>query len=231
MTKSLVALLVCLLAATGSGVAQTPTNFAGRWVLASASPARPGFDAFWLGTEAVVTQTPTSITIERIAPAPERKGVFKIDGPGTENENVFTIDQVRHVKTSRVTLGQTLLISTETTLPDGKQWLSHINRWSMDANGDLVVTDTVICGSGECPSIVTTVRYKKQASGNLLAYSPARLLACFPIAYNALSVRMKICPSETAGELRTYSPKSFSARILNVGPAWTTLVSPSSFVM
>src|SRR4029450_8956210 len=51
-----------------------------------------------------------------------------------------------------------------------------------------------------------------------------------PIAYNALSVRMKICPSATAGELSVYSSRSFSAMISNFGPARTTLVRPSSFV-
>ena len=144
-----------------AGTAPAPTNFAGRWVLASASPARPGFDAFWLGTEAVVTQIGTTVTITRVSPAPERKATFTVEGPGTENENIFTIGGVRHIKTSRATLGTTFLISTETTLPDGKQWLSHINRWSMDPGGDLLVTDTVICGSGECPSIVTNLRYRK----------------------------------------------------------------------
>lgn len=141
------------------------TDFSGRWVMVSASPNRPGFDAFWLGAEAVVSQTATTITVSRIRPAPERQAAFDVQGPGRESENVYTIDGVRHVKTSRVTLGANLLISTETTLPDGKRWLTHINRWSLDAAGDLVVTDTVICGAGECPSIVTTVRYRKQGSG------------------------------------------------------------------
>src|SRR5262245_10672934 len=97
--------------------AVAPTNFAGHWVLQSASPARQGFDAFWLGTEADVAQTANQVTISRRAPAPERTGVFKVEGPGTISENVFTIDGVRHVKTSRVSVGVTLLISTETTLP------------------------------------------------------------------------------------------------------------------
>ena len=42
---------------------------------------------------------------------------------------------------------------------------------------------------------------------------------------------MKICPSETAGELSVYSPRSFSASSSNFGPAFTTLVTPSSSVM
>jgi hypothetical protein len=37
------------------------------------------------------------------------------------------------VKTSRTTLGANLLISTDTTTPNGERWLSHINRWSLDA--------------------------------------------------------------------------------------------------
>jgi hypothetical protein len=152
-------LLIALVLAGTIGTAQTRSNFSGRWVLVSASPARAGFDAFWLGTDATVTQSATSLTITRSAPGAERRATFELGA--LESENVYTLDGVKHVKTSRTTIGATLLISTETTLPDGKRWLTHINRWALDAEGLLVVTDTVICGSGECPSIVTTVKYRK----------------------------------------------------------------------
>jgi hypothetical protein len=145
--------------AMGSAEAQAPADFSGHWVMASASPSRPGFDAFWLGTEAVVTRTGTTLTISRTAPT-ERKASFQLDG--SESENVYTIDGARHIKHSRTTLGNTLLISTDTTTPDGKRWLSHINRWAIDADGALLVTDTQICGSGECPSVVTNLKYRKK---------------------------------------------------------------------
>jgi len=154
-----IALLIVLLLAAAT-VAQTPTDFSGRWALVSASPGRPGFDAFWLGTEAVVTQAGTTLTIQRVSPPPGRTAVFLLDG--NESENVYTIDGVRQVKSSRTTLGANLLISTDTTTPDGRRWLSHINRWSLDADGTLLVTDTEICGSGECPSIVTNLRLRKK---------------------------------------------------------------------
>ena len=203
--------------------AQSPaTDFSGRWALSSASPARPGFDAFWLGTEAVVKQTGTTLTITRVSPPPEREATFQLDG--SESENIYTIDGVRQIKSSRTSIGATLLISTDTTSPDGRRWLSHINRWSLDPGGDLLVTDTEICGKGECPSIVTNVRYRKKQA------SAASYRLC-PIAYRNLSVRMKIWPSEIAGELSVYSPRSFSASIANFGPAWMTLVTPSSSVM
>ena len=51
------------------------------------------------------------------------------------------------------------------------------------------------------------------------------------MAYRNPSVRRKICPSDIAGELSVYSPRSFSASFANVGPACTTLVTPSSSVM
>ena len=161
-TKGL--LLAALVASLGPGMAAgvpRATDFSGRWTLVSATPARAGVDAFWLGTDARVTQTATTVTIDRLDPSPTRQAIFHVDGPGMESENVFTIDGVRQVKTSRVTLGTTLLISTETTTPDGRRWLTHINRWSLDSAGDLLVTDTVICGSGECPSIVTNLKFRK----------------------------------------------------------------------
>src|SRR5436190_18121252 len=111
-------MLLALFLAMLPGIMQNaPANFAGHWTLVSVTPARQGFDAFWLGTDADVAQTSSGVTITRLAPAPERKAVFKIEGPGSFSENVYTIDGVRHVKTSRVSLGNTLLISTETTLP------------------------------------------------------------------------------------------------------------------
>jgi hypothetical protein len=152
-------LVLLLLLASTAGWAQTRSDFSGHWVLASAAPSRPGFDAFWLGTDAIVAQAGSTLTITRTAPGSERRATFQLGA--LESENVYTLDGVKHIKTSRTTIGATLLISTETTLPDGKRWLTHINRWALDADGTLVVTDTVICGNGECPSIVTTVKYKK----------------------------------------------------------------------
>ena len=140
--------------------AQTVADFSGRWVLVSATPARPGFDAFWLGTEAVVAQAGTTLTITRISPPPERRATFYLDG--RESENVYAIDGVRQIKNSRTTLGKALLISTDTTTPDGRRWLSHINRWSLDPDAALLVTDTQICGTGECPSIITNLKFRKK---------------------------------------------------------------------
>ena len=155
-----IGVLSALLAAITLGAAQAPGDFSGHWVMVSATPARPGFEAFWLGTEAVVTRTGATLTITRIAPSPERKATFQLDG--SESENVYTIEGARHIKHSRTTAGATLLISTDTTTPDGKRWLSHINRWALDADGNLLVTDTQICGSGECPSVVTNLRFRKK---------------------------------------------------------------------
>ena len=39
---------------------------------------------------------------------------------------------------------------------------SNILRWSLDADGTLVVGDTEICGKGDCPSVVTTLKFKRQ---------------------------------------------------------------------
>jgi len=153
------ALPVMLVLAAAFTSAQTRTDFSGHWVLVAAGPERPDFDAFWLGTEAIVTQTGTTLTIQRVG-APERTAVFHLDG--RESENVYTIDGERHIKSSRTTLGANLLISTDTTSPNGDRWLWHINRWSLDAEGTLLVTDTQICGRGECPSIVTNLRFRKQ---------------------------------------------------------------------
>jgi hypothetical protein len=149
-----------VLSLSSAGAAQAPVDFSGHWVLASTAPNRPGFDAFWLGADAVVTRSGTTLTITRNSPAPERRSTFQLDG--SESENVYTFDGARHIKHSRTTAGATLLISTDTTTPDGKRWLSHINRWAIDAEGMLLVTDTQICGSGECPSVVTNLKFRKK---------------------------------------------------------------------
>ena len=138
---------------------QADLPFAGRWTLVSAKPARPAFDQFWLGTEGVLEQTATTVEITRAAPAPERRAAFTL---GKETRNVFDIDGQSVTHDSRATIRDgVLIISTETTRPGEMRRLSHIMRLTVDPDGMLTVTDTQICGHGECPSIVTTLRYKR----------------------------------------------------------------------
>jgi hypothetical protein len=149
-----------VLAAGGVHDNHAAVDFSGRWVLVSATPVRPGYEQFWLGTEAVITQTPTTLTIKRVVPLPERTGTFSLEG--SESQNVYEVKGQRIVRDSRASWnGNTLLISSDTTLPDGQRWLSNILRWSMDADGLLVIGDSEICGRGECPTVLTTVKYKK----------------------------------------------------------------------
>jgi hypothetical protein len=161
--RILTAVVVLLSAvATSAGVPriQPPPSFAGHWVLTSIKPQRPGYDQFWFGSEARITQTETTLVITRISPPPHREARFTF---GAENRNEYVVDGRKIVRDSRATLSRgTLLISTDTTPPDGQRWLSNILRWSLDANGTLVVGDTEICGKGECPSVVTTLEFKRQ---------------------------------------------------------------------
>ena len=162
--RTLIALVVLLSAvAAAAGVSpgtQAPPSFAGHWVLTSISPQRPAYDQFWFGTEARVTQTDTTLVITRVGPPPQREARFTF---GAESRNAYAVDGQKIVRDSRATLSRgTLLISTDTTPPDGQRWLSNILRWSLDADGTLVVGDTEICGKGECPSVVTTLKFKKQ---------------------------------------------------------------------
>jgi len=158
-------LIVAVLLAATSGVAgganQAGANFAGRWKLISASPTRPGYEQFWLGTDVTVTQTAAVLETTRVAPLPERTARFTLDG--SESHNEYTVKGQLEEKDSRATWnGASLLISTDTTTPDGRTWLSNIMRWSLDPDGTLVVGDTEICGRGECPSVVTALKFKKQ---------------------------------------------------------------------
>ena len=135
-------------------------DFSGRWVLVSATPSRPGYEQFWLGTEATINQTPSTLSVRRLTPLPPRDARFALDGDESQNE--YVVDGQRLTRKSRATWnGNTLLISTDTTLPDGQTYLSNILRWSLDADGMLVIGDTEICGRGECPSVLTTVKFKK----------------------------------------------------------------------
>jgi hypothetical protein len=150
-------------AVTGGAPAifQSPSSFSGHWVLTSVSPARPGYDQFWLGTEATVTHRGASLVITRISPAPQREARFMLEG--TESRNEYVISGQRLVRDSRATSsGSVLLISTDTSDADGQRWLSNILRWSLDVDGTLVIGDTEICGRGECPSVITTLRFKRK---------------------------------------------------------------------
>ena len=158
---ALLVFLMCTLSAL-AGVRQgiqAPPVFAGHWVLTSITPQRPGYEQFWFGTEARVTQTETTLVITRVSP-PQREARFTFNA---ESRNEYGVDGQKIVRESRATLSRgTLLISTDTVPPDGQRWLSNILRWSLDADGTLVVGDTEICGKGECPSVVTTLRFRRQ---------------------------------------------------------------------
>ena len=81
---------------------------------------------------------------------------------GNESQNAYVLNGQRQVRDSRATWnGNSLLISTDTTLPDAQRWLANILRWSFDEEGTLVIGDTEICGRGECPSVLTTLKFKK----------------------------------------------------------------------
>ena len=155
-------LLVCTVSAGAGGRPgiQAPSAFAGHWVLTSIAPQRPAYDQFWLGTEARVTQTATALVITRVSPPPQREARFAFNA---ESRNEYSVDGQQIVRESRATLSRgTLLISTDTVPPDGQRWLSNILRCSLDDDGTLVVGDTEICGKGECPSVVTTLKFKRQ---------------------------------------------------------------------
>ena len=129
-------------------------------MLTSISPQRQPYDQFWFGTEALVTQTETTLVIRRVSPPPQREARFTF---GAESRNEYDVYGQKLVRESRATLSRdTLLISTDTTPPDGQRWLSNILRWSLDPDGTLVVGDTEICGKGECPSVVTTLKFKRK---------------------------------------------------------------------
>ena len=158
------ALLAALVVAFGSASLgqQSSTAFTGHWVLTSATPARANYDQFWLGTEATITQDGSTLVITRLNPPPQREARFTLNAPESRNE--YLEDGRRIAKASRATLSRgMLLISTDTAEPDGKRWLSNINRWSLEEDGTLVVGDTEICGRGECPSVITTLRFKKKS--------------------------------------------------------------------
>ena len=140
--------------------ATTAMDFSGRWVLVSVTPVRPGYEQFWLGTEATITQTPSSLSVRRLTPLPQRDARFALDG--AETQHAYVVNGQRLIRNSRATWnGNTLLISTDTALPDGQTYLSNILRWSLDADGVMVIGDTEICGRGESPSVLTTVKFKK----------------------------------------------------------------------
>ena len=162
MFKLGIAVLV-MLAATGvaprsPGQAQSP-SFAGHWVLTAVSPQRQGYDQFWFGAEATVAQTATTLVITRVSPPPQREARFTF---GAESRNEYVVDDQKIVRESRATSSRgTLLISTDTVPANGQRWLSNILRWSLDPDGTLVIGDTEICGKGECPSVVTTLRFRR----------------------------------------------------------------------
>ena len=109
-----------LLAGWDSSRATAAVDFSGHWILVSASPVRPGYEQFWLGTEILITQAPASVSMKRLNPLPQRDARFTLDG--SESRNEYVVKGQRQIKDSRATWnGDSLLISTDTTLPDGQR--------------------------------------------------------------------------------------------------------------
>src|SRR5262245_42577458 len=103
--RALVVLVVCALVAAGAVARepQPPPSLAGHWDLVSMSPPRPAYDQFWLGTEARVTQTDTTLVITRVNPPPQREARFTF---GTESHNEYVVDGQKIVRDSRATLSR-----------------------------------------------------------------------------------------------------------------------------
>jgi hypothetical protein len=168
MTRRLIrlaALTLALAACEGPAAAQYASmsstgNFAGRWVLVAAKPVRPGYDQFWVGTEVAITQTPETLEIVRIAPEPSRTATFVL---GKETQNAYVVNGRKVLRDSRATLRDgLLLISTDTTTDSEPRRRTNITRWSVEPDGLLSITDTEMCGKGECPSIITNLQFKRK---------------------------------------------------------------------
>src|SRR6188474_2952652 len=98
---ALLVFLMCTLSAL-AGVRQgiqAPPVFAGHWVLTSITPQRPGYEQFWFGTEARVTQTETTLVITRVSP-PQREARFTFNA---ESHNEYGVDGQKIVRESRAT--------------------------------------------------------------------------------------------------------------------------------
>ena len=135
-------------------------NFAGTWVLVNFKPARPGYDQFWMGTEVAITQTAETIEVSRMAPEPLRTAKFVF---GKETQNAYVVNGKKVLRDSRTTLRDgLLLISTDTTTDTEPRRRTNIMRWSVESDGLLSITDTEMCGKGECPSIITNLQFKKK---------------------------------------------------------------------
>jgi hypothetical protein len=159
----LAAVLAALVSCGWSALAQSADgagHFAGRWILVDAKPVRPGYEQFWMGTEVVISQGAEAFEIVRVAPAPERRASFVL---GKETRNAYVVDGKNLLRDSRATMRDgLLLISTDTTTDTEPRRRTNIMRWSIEPDGTLAINDTEMCGKGECPSIITNLRFRKK---------------------------------------------------------------------
>ncbi|HEU4936302.1 MAG TPA: hypothetical protein VFT39_07605, partial [Vicinamibacterales bacterium] len=89
-----------VVAAAVAASTQPSPSFAGHWVLTSISPQRQAYDQFWFGTEALVTQTETTLVITRVSPPPRREARFTF---GAESRNKYDVYGQKLVRESRAT--------------------------------------------------------------------------------------------------------------------------------
>ncbi len=147
--------VAAILLATGAS-AQTP-NFAGKWILVP-DPAATGGMGGGLGTEAIITQDASTITIKRTTQVGELTSTYKLDG--SESKNTITIqgnalDQLSATKWD----GGTLTVDTRMSFDGNAVEIGM--KMSLDPSGTLLVVSTRPDFQGGGAPVTTKATYKK----------------------------------------------------------------------
>ena len=152
--RSTITVAAILLATVAS--AQTP-NFAGKWILVP-DPAATGGMGGGLGTEAIITQDASTITIKRTTQVGELTSTYKLDG--SESKNTITIqgnalDQLSTTKWD----GGTLTVDTRMSFDGNAVEIGM--KMSLDPSGNLLVVSTRPDFQGGGAPVTTKATYKK----------------------------------------------------------------------
>jgi hypothetical protein len=136
--------------------AQTVPGFAGKWTLVPDAAAAGGFPG--LGTEAIIVQDATTLTITRTTQFGEFKSVYKLDG--TESRNTLNfggnpMEQLSKVKVE----GTRLTITTSMNIAGTPS--ETVTSLELDPSGALLVESRRPDFQGGGQPITTKSTYKK----------------------------------------------------------------------
>jgi hypothetical protein len=135
---------------------QSAPNLAGKWTLVPDSTAAGGFPG--LGTEAVIVQDATTLTITRTTQFGEFKSVYRLDGTESKNTLNFGGNPMEQVSKVKVDGGKLTITTSMNIAGTPSETMTSLE---LDASGALLVESRRPDFQGGGQPVTTKASYKR----------------------------------------------------------------------